>query len=93
MSKKTIRLKEKKPEPPRRHLKLKISGTLGADIEDYGRLYAEVHGQEIELGRLVEGILEQFLESDHEFQKRKRRERAGAPGSELAKVSEQRRLT
>ena len=93
MSKRTIRLKEKKPDPPPRHLRLKLSGELAADVEDYGRLYAEVHGQEIELAQLVEGILEQFLESDHEFQKRKRRARAGVPAGELAKVSEQRRLT
>ena len=93
MSKGTIRLKEKKPDPPARHLRLKISGELAADVEHYGRLYAEVHGQEIGLCRLVEGILEQFLESDHEFQKRKRRDRGGGLGSELAKVSEPRRLT
>ena len=73
MSKTTIRLKEKKPDLPPCHLKLRLSGQLAADVEAYRMLYAEVHGRTIELGQLIEGILEQFLDSDREFQRRKQR--------------------
>jgi len=78
MLKPTIKLREKKRELPRRHVRLNIRGRLAHDIEAYAKLYLEAHGQEIELGSLVETIVEQFLESDREFQRRKDRDKSGS---------------
>jgi len=75
--KRTIKLKERK-QLPRRHVRVNIRGRLAHDIEAYARLYHEAHGQEIELGSLVETIVEQFLESDHEFQRRRNRDESGS---------------
>lgn len=68
----TIKLREQSPELPERKLRLRLPGTLAADLELYARLYAEEHGHEIALPDLVQAIVEHFLESDRAFGRHKR---------------------
>ena len=67
--KRTIKLRPQEADLPERKIRLRLPGRLGADLDDYCDLYAQVHGQEIELAALIEGILEQFLASDRAFQR------------------------
>ena len=67
--KRTIKLRAQEADLPERRIRLRLPGRLGADLDDYRELYAQVHGQEIELAALIEGILEQFLASDRAFQR------------------------
>ena len=64
-----MKLRAQQPEPPERKLRLRISGRLAADLDEYRALYARTHGGEIEMAALVEGILAQFLETDRAFQR------------------------
>ena len=73
-----IKLRAQQPEPPERKLRLRISGRLAADLDDYCALYIRTHGREIALPALIEGIVAQFLATDRAFQ----RQRASASGSE-----------
>ena len=75
-----IKLRAQQPAPPERKLRLRISGRLAADLDDYCALYIRTHGSEIALPALIEGILAQFLATDRAFQ----RERTSAAGSERA---------
>jgi hypothetical protein len=68
----TIKLRPQEPEIPERKVRLRLPGRLAADLDDYRALYAQAHGQEIELAVLIEGILEQFMASDRAFQRRQR---------------------
>jgi hypothetical protein len=70
--KRTIKLRPQEADLPERKIRLRLPGRLGADLDDYRELYAQVHGQEIELAALIEGILEQFLASDRAFQRARR---------------------
>jgi len=72
MTRSTIKLRPQEPEIPERKVRLRLPGRLAADLDDYRALYAQAHGQEIELPALIEGILEQFLASDRAFQRRQR---------------------
>jgi hypothetical protein len=65
----SIKLRAQQPEPPDRKLRLRISGRLAADLDDYRALYARTHGREIELPALIEGIVAQFLATDRAFQR------------------------
>jgi len=76
-----IKLRPQEADLPERKVRLRLPGRLGADLDHYCELYAQVHGQEIELPSLIEGILEQFLASDRAFQ-RKRRGGREAPRQE-----------
>jgi len=76
--KRGIKLRAQTTDLPERKVRLRLSGQLGAELEEYRGLYAQVHGHEIELSALIEGILEQFLASDRAFQ-RSRRGSAKAP--------------
>jgi hypothetical protein len=80
-----LKLKEKKRALPLRSLRFTIPGELAADLETYGKLYAEIHCQEISLPELIEAILQQFLASDHTF--RRRRFGDHSAGSENGKES------
>jgi hypothetical protein len=71
--KRTIRLRAQEPEAPERKVRLRLPGRLASELDEYRELYAEVHGHEIDLPALVEGMLEQFLASDRFFQRRRRR--------------------
>ena len=77
----TIKLRPQEADLPERKVRLRLPGRLGADLDHYCELYAQVHGHEIELVALIEGILEQFLASDRAFQ-RKRRVGREAPRQE-----------
>ena len=68
----TIKLRPQEADLPERKIRLRLPGRLGADLDDYRELYAQAHGQEIELLSLIEGILEQFLASDRVFQRARR---------------------
>jgi hypothetical protein len=70
--KRTIKLRPREADLPDRKIRLRLPGRLGADLDDYRELYAQVHGHEIELPALIEGILEQFLASDRAFQRVRR---------------------
>jgi hypothetical protein len=76
--KRVIKLRVQTADLPERKVRLRLSGQLAAELEEYRGLYAQVHGHEIELPALIEGILEQFLASDRAFQ-RARRGSAEAP--------------
>jgi hypothetical protein len=77
----TIKLRPQEPEIPERKVRLRLPGRLAADLDDYRALYAQAHGQEIELAALIEGILEQFLASDRAFQRRQRTKQPDAGSS------------
>jgi hypothetical protein len=81
--KRTIKLRPQEADLPERKIRLRLPGRLGADLDDYRELYAQVHGQEIELAALIEGILEQFLASDRAFQGSRR---GGKEASRLQSV-------
>ena len=68
-----IKLRAQAMEVPEQKVRLRLPGRLAADLEDYRELYARVHGQEIEMPALIEGMLEQFLESDRAFQRYRKR--------------------
>jgi hypothetical protein len=68
-----IKLREKKQKHPRHFCHVNLPGELHVDLESYRRLYAEVHGQEIGLTELIIAIITQFLGTDHEFQRWKRK--------------------
>ena len=68
----TIKLRPQETDLPERKIRLRLPGRLGADLDHYCELYAQVHGREIELAALIEGILEQFLASDRAFQRARR---------------------
>jgi len=70
--KRTIKLQAQTTERPERKLRLRLPGHLGEELEEYRDLYVQVHGHEIELPALIEGILEQFLASDRAFQRTRR---------------------
>jgi hypothetical protein len=70
--KRTIKLRPQETDLLERKIRLRLPGRLGADLDDYCELYAQVHGQEIELAALIESILEQFLASDRAFQRHRR---------------------
>ena len=67
-----IKLRPQEADLPERKVRLRLPGRLGADLDHYCEIYAQVHGQEIELPSLIEGILEQFLASDRAFQRIRR---------------------
>jgi hypothetical protein len=67
----SIKLRAQQPEPPDRKLRLRISGRLAADLDDYRALYARTHGSEIDLPALIEGIVAQFLATDRAFQRQR----------------------
>ena len=71
--KRTIKLRPQEADLPERKIRLRLPGRLGADLDEYRELYAQVHGHEIELVALIEGILEQFLASDRAFQRSRKR--------------------
>lgn len=77
MTRNLIKLRPQEVEIPERKVRLRLPGRLAADLDDYRALYARVHGQEIELTALIEGILDQFLASDRAFQRHRRS--PGAP--------------
>jgi hypothetical protein len=64
-----IKLRPQEADLPERKVRLRLPGRLAADLDHYCELYAQVHGHEIELPSLIEGILEQFLASDRAFQR------------------------
>jgi hypothetical protein len=66
-----IKLRAQQPAPPERKLRLRISGRLAADLDDYCALYIRTHGSDIALPALIEGILAQFLATDRAFQRRR----------------------
>lgn len=70
--KRTIKLRPQDPEVSERRVRLRLPGRLASELDEYRELYAETHGQEIELPALIEGILEQFLASDRFFQRHRR---------------------
>ena len=70
--KRTIKLRPQETDLPDRKIRLRLPGRLGADLDDYCELYAQVHDQEIKLLSLIEGILEQFLASARAFQRVRR---------------------
>jgi len=70
--KRAIKLRPQETELPERKVRLRLPGRLAADLDAYRELYGRVHGHEIELPVLIEGILEQFLASDRAFQRRQR---------------------
>jgi len=70
--KRTIKLRPQEADLPERKVRLRLPGRLAAELEDYCALYAQAHGQEIELPALIEAILEQFLASDRAFQRQRR---------------------
>lgn len=49
-------------------LALKIEDELMFDLESYRKLYLEVHGDEIEIAQIVEGLLVAALKKDRSFQ-------------------------
>jgi hypothetical protein len=72
MTRSTIKLRAQEPEIAERKVRLRLPGRLAAGLDEYRALYARAHGQEIELPALIEGILEQFLESDRAFRRHRR---------------------
>ncbi len=76
--KRGIKLRAQTTVLPERKVRLRLSGQLGAELEEYRDLYAQVHAHEIELPALIEGIPKQFFASDRAFQ-RTRRGSAEAP--------------
>jgi len=70
--KRSIKLREQRPELPEGTVRLRLPGALVADLELYARLYAEEHGHEIELPELVQAMVEQFLASDRAFGRHRR---------------------
>jgi hypothetical protein len=78
-----IKLREPKRELPPRKLRVTIPGELFWDLDAYCALYGEVHAGTLELPALVTAILQQFLESDREFQrwKQAREDLVGEPRS------------
>ncbi|MDP2564400.1 DUF2274 domain-containing protein [Pseudoalteromonas marina] len=50
-------------------LSLKLEEGLTAQLEDYKKLYQEVHGEEIDVTQVVEGLLTIALKKDRAFQK------------------------
>jgi len=84
--KRTIKLRAQEPEAPERRVRLRLPGRLASELDEYRELYAEVHGHEIDLPALVEGMLEQFLASDRFFQ---RRRRGNAPSAEQRRFQPQ----
>lgn len=81
--KRTIKLRPQEADLPERKVRLRLPGRLGADLDDYCELYAQVHGQEIELAALIEGILEQFLTTDRSFQRHRREGMKGSRSQPL----------
>ena len=77
--KRAIKLRPRETELPERKVRLRLPGRLAADLDAYRELYARVHGHEIELPALIEGILEQFLASDRAFQRRQGRGSTESP--------------
>lgn len=65
--KRGIKLRVQTADLPERKVRLRLSGRLASELDAYRELYAEMHGHEIELAALVEGMLEQFLASDRFF--------------------------
>lgn len=70
--KRSIKLREQRPELPERTVRLRLPGALVTDLELYARLYAEEHGHEIALSELVQAIVEQLLASDRAFGRHRR---------------------
>lgn len=86
-----IKLRAQAMEVPERKLRLRLPGRLASDLEGYRELYARVHGQEIGLSALIEGILDQFLASDRAFQRERRsgtRAVPALPGSHGPRLEE-----
>lgn len=61
------------PEPPR-ELKFRLAAETHAELELYGRLYAEEYGHEIDVPTLAAEILQQFLSADRALRVYKRRQ-------------------
>lgn len=70
--KRGIKLRLREADLPERKVRLRLPGRLAGELDAYAALYARVHGHEIELPVLIEGILEQFLASDRAFQRQRR---------------------
>lgn len=70
--KQNIKLRAQTAELPERKIRLRLPGRLAGELDEYCKLYGQVHAQEIELPALIEGILEQFLASDRVFQRQRR---------------------
>lgn len=69
MSKPAIKLREPKRELPPRKLRVTVPGELFWDLDAYSALYGEVREGTLDLPALVTAILQQFLESDRDFQR------------------------
>jgi hypothetical protein len=81
-----IKLRPQTAELPERKVRLRLPGRLAAELDDYCALYAQAHGQEIELPALIEAILEQFLASDRAFQRARRNPaQSTRPSAEIAR--------
>lgn len=78
-----MKLRAQRREPPERKLRLRISGRLAADLDDYCALYVRTHGSEIALPELIEGILAQFLATDRAFQRQRPSESGAEPGRDV----------
>lgn len=77
--KRGIKLRLREADLPERKVRLRLPGRLAGELDAYAALYARVHGHEIELPVLIEGILEQFLASDRAFQRRQGRGSTASP--------------
>ena len=53
--KRGIKLRAHTTDLPERKVRIHLPGQLGAELEEYRDLYAQVHGHEIELPALIEG--------------------------------------
>jgi hypothetical protein len=84
----TIKLRPQEPEAPERKVRLRLPGRLAAELDEYRALYARVHGLEIDLAALIEGILEQFLTSDRVFQRQRRSARQPDSSSPTRRLGE-----
>ena len=78
--KRDIKLRFQESDLHESKVRLRLPGRLAGELDAYAALYARVHGHEIELPVLIEGILEQFLASDRAFQ-RSRKSSAARPAS------------
>jgi hypothetical protein len=74
-----MKLKPVQSYPPAL-LKGRVPGELHATITAYAHYYRETTGQAIEVWPLVVQVLQQFLDSDHDFQAWRRRTRNGPGG-------------
>lgn len=60
-----------KEEIPKKKLNAYIDGDVMADVELYAELIKAKTGRDAPLGKLVEGVLREFMKSDKDFQREK----------------------